>query len=211
MKRALTLLAFLAAALPALAAPSGEWVGEFGSETEFLTISETQFTRVVKLPDDEAEEDAAVAGDAEDRLVLGPMDDQLYRVVWVSDRTDDTIRFFGDATTYRTLDLGMAATRPLNARGRRYWSRARYDALAALPTMPAPDRDGLIALLREAIPRIPAGSGQPGIDETMQDLVSEKGWNPFTSKAVFSNALDPLREDPEVSDLLEQGAARAGI
>lgn len=212
---ALALTLLLVAQAAAFAAPTGRWVTSFQGRTEVLTLTDTAFDAMISgpgLPEGGFPEDPGpLAGAEGNRVVIGPAAgrEEPFELVWIETLTPDSIRVYRHGLRFASLEQALAAPFETSDPARRYWSPARYEALNALPSLPAPDREAVVALLREVVPRIPPGSGRAGIDETMQDVVAEKGWNPFTIDEVLGRAMGALGPDPEVSGLMGQAVERA--
>ncbi len=207
----LTLLALTWA--PALAAPEGCYVIDLGGQQEGITATADTWVSEVSLPEapEPYREEAPIAARIEPeegrpgRLVLGPLPDRVepYEVVWFLPGTPETVRLHRDGRQHATLEAALQAPAP-QAFFRRYWAAERFAQLADLPTMEKPDRAALLALGREALRRVPPHAGSEAVDETMEDLMIEKGQNPFSSRMPFVEARRELQEDPEVKALLQQ-------
>jgi len=217
MRRLATLTALLTllalAGAPALAAPEGSYTIDLGVQRETITATTERWVSEVFMPEapEPYREEAPIAARVEPdptrpgQLVLGPLPDRMepYEVVWFLPGTPGTVRLHRDGRQHATIEAACQAPVPRTF-FRRYWSAGRFAELSALPTMERPDRDAVLALGREALKRVPAHAGSEAIDETMEDLMIEKGLNPFSSRMPFVDARRELKEDPEVKAMLQQ-------
>ncbi len=198
---------------PALAAPEGSYVIDLGGQRERITATADLWVAEILVPEmpEPLREESPIADKVEPadgrpgRLVLGPNPEHMepYEVVWFVPSAPGTLRLHRDGQQYATLEAARQAQVP-QANFRRYWAAERFAELSALPTLERPDRAAVLALAREALERVPAHGGYEAVDETMEDLMIEKGLNPFASRMPFVEARQALEDDPEVKALLQQ-------
>jgi hypothetical protein len=200
-------------AQPALAAPEGEFIAPQGGQQERVVASPTLWIAEISglgMPEPYREESpVAEAIDPTHglpgRVVLGPLPDRMepFEVLWFTQEGPEAIRLFRDGRQYPDLEAARQASAPPGP-FIRFWSAARFAELSVLPVLKKPDRAGLLALMREVLPRIPMGSTDSAVNEAMEDLMIEKGFNPFSSRRAFVEAREGLAEDPEVQSLLKE-------
>jgi len=212
----MALLAFWTAQ-PALPAPQGEFIASLGGQQERVVASPTLWVSEISglgMPEPYREEFPIAeviepTQGAPGRVVLGPLADRMepFEIVWFSQEGTAVLRVYRDGQQHPTLAAAHQASAPQGP-FIRFWSAARFAELSALPVLERPDRASLLALIREVLPRIPLGSADSTLDEAMEDLMIQKGLNPFSSRQVFVGAREALAEDPEVQALLEEIEAR---
>jgi hypothetical protein len=200
-------------AQPALAAPEGEFVAPQGGQQERVLASPSLWVSEISgmgMPEPYREESPIAEAieptqAAPGRLVLGPLADRMepFEIVWFNQESAAVLRIYRDGQQHPTLAAARQASAPPGP-FIRFWSAARFAELSALPALAKPDRAGLLTLMREVLPRIPMGSTDSAVNEAMEDLMIEKGLNPFSSRQAFVEAREGLAEDPEVQSLLEE-------
>ncbi len=213
------LMALLAlwTAQPALAALEGEFVAPQGGQQERVLASPSLWVSEISgmgMPEPYREESPVAevvepTPEVPGRVVLGPLPDRMepFEIVWFTQAGPEEIRLFRDGQQHPTLESARQASVPQGP-FTRFWSAARFAELSALPALERPDRAGLLALMRDVLPRIPLGSSDSALNEAMEDLMIEKGLNPFSSRQAFVEAREALAEDPEVQTLLKEIEAR---
>ncbi len=213
----IALLAFWTAQ-PALPAPEGEFIAPQGGQQERVLASPTLWVSEISglgMPEPYREESPIAeviepAREVPGRVVLGPLADRMepFEIVWFLRAGPEELRLYRDGRQHPTLEAARRAPAPVGA-FTRFWSAARFAELSAWPALQQPDRVGLLALMREVLSRVVPGSGESALDEAMEDLMIEKGLNPFSSRVPFTQALESLADDPEVQALLEELESRA--
>ena len=200
-------------AQPALAAPEGEFIATRMWQQERVVASPTLWISEISGPGmpEPYREESPIAEVVEPtrgipgRVVLGPLPDRMepFEVLWFTREGPEAIRLFRDRRQYPDLEAARQASAP-SGPFIRFWSAARFAELSALPALEKPDRTGLLALMREALPRIPKGSTVSTLNEVLEDLMIEKGLNPFSSRQTFAQARRGLEKDPEIQALIEE-------
>lgn len=207
----LMLLLLLACGQVAHAYPKGEWVADFDGALGIIILDDSIFSFQL---DDQGEvsgfagplvEVKEAEGLQPGRLIVGPVEDGEfpYEVVWFFATDPPRARFAAEPQGYRTLSEARAGgKKPGAADASLFMTPEFFKQVDALPPLPVPSRQELIALLEEALRRQRANP-EGDTSSLMETLMIDRGFHPRQSRQPFEQALQQYSDDPEVDRLLE--------
>ena len=196
----------------AMAYPKGEWVADFYGQIGVILLDDSSFSFRLE------EEGEAIGfagplvevreaqGLTPGRLIVGPVKqgEFSYEVVWFFATEPPRARFMAEPKGYKTLEEARAsAAAPVAADSSLFMTRELFDRVNALPPLPVPGKDELIALLREACSRQQANP-DGDTNTLMETLMVDGGHHPTRSREPFEQALQQHIEDPEVARLVAE-------
>jgi len=188
-------------------AQQGSYICPQQGGAETIDIQERVLRSSVALPEKPYEEQLPIASRLPGKLVLGPLTDRMkpYEALWLLEVREPYLMVVRDGQQYDTpaeIPENLAPQRQKWAR--RYWSVQRFSELLKLPEMPEPSPREVMEMLDKARARAVKGCGSAAVDRILEDLVIERGFQPFASKAGFVRVRESMEDDPEFAARLAE-------
>lgn len=207
-KFAASLLTTLALSQALLALPEGEWRNEFEGTPVSIKVSTSEVhvqlgegAQVVGFKGPVAEVKEPTESQP-GRIVIGPTEgeSESFEVLWFQNADGPWARFGIDPNGYQT---------PADAEGAKleggddaldgFMQADYYQKVDSLPVMPAPNRDQLVAFLKEVQAKDHGDARQ-----AVTVVLIEKGYHPNDSEEGLAQAIESNASDAEVKALLQQ-------